>query len=80
MRKYLVALGCAAVLMSAGTTAAFAGEITGNGKPLWTSTSVDPNTGEVSHTLHGQSACAFSGQEDLQYVDDVAAAVRRFFA
>ena len=42
-----------------------AGEVTGpfpNGKPLWTSTITDPNTGEVlGHTLHGKSECAFSG-------------------
>jgi len=67
MRLVAVA-ACATALMGMGASAAFAGEITGNGKPLWTSTTVGP-TGEVSHTLHGKSACAFSGQEDLQFAD-----------
>lgn len=68
MRKYLAAVGSAVAVACMGATAAFAGEITGNGTPLWTSTTVV--NGEVEHTLHGQSACAFSGQEDLQYVDE----------
>jgi hypothetical protein len=68
-RQVLAAAACAAALSIAGAGAAFAGEITGNGTPLWTGTSTDPNTGEVSHSLHGNSICAFSGQEDLQYVD-----------
>ena len=42
------------------SSAAFAGEITGNGKSL--------QTGD--HTLHGRSLCAFSGQEDLQFQDE----------
>ena len=70
MGKSLIAAAvCAAVVAVVGAGSAFAGEITGNGKPLWTSTSVDPVTGEVSHTLHANSICAFSGQEDLQFVD-----------
>ena len=36
------------------TTSAFGGEITGNGTPK---------------TVHGNSPCAFSGQEDLQWSD-----------
>lgn len=56
---------CVVGIVGLGSTTALAGEITGNGKPLWTST--DPVTGE--HTLHGRSACAFSGQEDLQFLD-----------
>ena len=70
MRKCFAAALCGVVVMCFGATAAMAGEITGNGKPLWTSTTVDPVTGEVSHTLHGKSLCAFSGQEDLQFVDE----------
>jgi hypothetical protein len=70
MRKLFAAVGCALAVMCFGATAALAGEITGNGKPLWTGTFTDPATGEVFHTLHGKSACAFSGQEDLQFVDD----------
>ena len=38
--------------MALGTSAAFAGEITGNGQ---------------LKTVHGNSPCAFSGQEDLQW-------------
>jgi hypothetical protein len=65
----LALAACAAAIMGVGANAALAGEITGNGKPLWTSTITDPDTGEVlGHTLHGQSACAFSGQEDDQFL------------
>ena len=64
----LVAALCAVLVAAVGATSAFAGEITGNGKPKWTNTITDPVTGEVSHTLHGQSACAFSGQEDDQFL------------
>jgi hypothetical protein len=52
-----------AVLAALAASAAFAGEITGNGKPLWTNT----DQWGVPHTLHGNSACAFSGQEDNQF-------------
>jgi hypothetical protein len=41
-----------AAVMALGTSAAFAGEITGNGQ---------------LKTVHGNSPCAFSGQEDLQW-------------
>ena len=43
-----------------GSNAALAGEITGNGK--WIAGSPDA-------PLNGKSACAYSGQEDLQYTD-----------
>jgi hypothetical protein len=59
MRKLVTALACATIIAGAGTTAAFAGEVTGpfpNGTPLWTGTNPDG-----SHTLHGVSECAFSG-------------------
>jgi hypothetical protein len=55
---------CAAATLGLAATSASAGEVTGNGKPLWTNTT-DWNA-EV-HTLHGKSACAFSGQEDTQF-------------
>jgi hypothetical protein len=42
----------AAALMALGTSAAFAGEITGNGQ---------------LKTVLGNSPCAYSGQEDLQW-------------
>jgi hypothetical protein len=64
MRKRIVAAAISAigvVTMTAGP--ALAGEITGSGKPLWTNT----DQWGVPHTLHGQSACAFSGQEDDLY-------------
>ena len=51
MRVFAIAL-CAAAMMALGTTAAFAGEITGNG---------------TLKTVHGNSPCAYSGQEDLQW-------------
>src|SRR3954469_24220403 len=55
MRALAIAV-CAAAMMALGTTAAFAGEITGNGQ---------------LKTVHGNSPCAYSGQEDLQwYTDD----------
>jgi hypothetical protein len=59
----LVAAVCV-LAFAVSSSVAFAGEITGNGTPLWTST--DPVTGD--HTLHGKSACAFSGQEDDQFL------------
>jgi hypothetical protein len=65
LRKSLLATAvCAVAVGGAGASAAFAGEVTGNGKPLWTNNQ-DWNAAE--HTLHGASACAFSGQEDLQF-------------
>ena len=47
---------CAAWVLAAN---ALAGEITGNGEVLK----------NADGTLNGRSACAFSGQEDLQYLD-----------
>jgi len=64
-KSFLAAAFCALAFGALGAGSAFAGEVTGNGKPLWTSTAVVD--GEVVHTLHGASACAFSGQEDAQY-------------
>jgi hypothetical protein len=61
MRRFMAAVSVAAV-MTLGTSAAFAGEITGNGK-------LKP--------VNGNSPCAFSGQEDLQwYTDDSDATPR----
>jgi len=54
--RLFIAVSAAAVMMAFGTSGAFAGEITGNGK-------LKP--------VNGNSPCAFSGQEDLQwYTDD----------
>jgi len=52
MKRFGVAVSVAAVVLSLSASAVFAGEITGNGRLL---------------TVHGNSPCAFSGQEDLQW-------------
>lgn len=69
-----LAVSAAVLIASLGASGAMAGEITGNGKPLWTSTTTivngcGPGCNLVFHTLHGRSECAFSGQEDAQFVD-----------
>ena len=59
LRSRLAVVLCVFSLGGLATASAFAGEVTGpfpNGKPLWTGTNEDG-----SHTLHGKSACAFSG-------------------
>jgi hypothetical protein len=54
--RILVAAGATLALLTIGSGAVSAGEITGNGR---------------LKEVHGRSSCAFSGQEDLQwYVDD----------
>ena len=53
--RILVALGASVALLGLGTGAVFAGEITGNG---------------TLKEVHGRSACANSGQEDLQWFED----------
>ncbi len=50
-----VALGAAALVLGLGATTALAGEVTGNGRLL---------------EVNGRSACAYSGQEDLQFFTD----------
>jgi hypothetical protein len=56
MLRLFVSAVLVAAVMALGASAAFAGEITGNGK---------------LKEVHGNSPCAFSGQEDLQwYTDD----------
>ena len=63
MTRRLVSAVCAAALMLGLTAgAAFAGEVTGNGKSLHVEGGGKWGTG-----LHGRSFCAFSGQEDLQF-------------
>jgi hypothetical protein len=52
MKRRFVAVVSAAAILALGTSAAFAGEITGNG---------------TLKTVHGNSPCAYSGQEDLQW-------------
>lgn len=63
MTRFGIAVSVAAVVLSLSVSAAFAGEVTGNGKPLWTNT----QEWDEHHTLHGESLCAFSGQEDGQF-------------
>src|SRR5262245_20690807 len=62
-RKSLLAAAlCTAALVGAGASAAFAGEVTGNG---------------TLKQVNGNTPCAFSGQEDLQfYTDDTDATPR----
>ena len=47
-------VACATSILCLGANAAYAGEITGNGKSLK----------NADGTLNGKSACAFSGRED----------------
>ena len=61
-RRLGVAVAAALVVLSLSASAAFAGEITGNGKSLKVEGGGKWGTG-----LHGRSFCAFSGQEDLQF-------------
>ncbi len=64
MKSFGVAVSVAAIVLSLSASAVFAGEVTGNGKPLWTNT----EDWDAHHTLHGKSLCAFSGQEDDQFL------------
>ena len=64
MKRVLAVLICAAFVLALSAVTASAGEVTGNGKPLWTNTT---DWDAPGHTLHGKSACAFSGQEDTQF-------------
>jgi hypothetical protein len=62
-RRVLVAANAALLVLALSVSSVVAGEITGNGKNLKT-----PSGG-----LHGRSECAYSGQEDLQFLDDTGA-------
>jgi hypothetical protein len=62
MIRLLGAVFVAVLLTSLAASAAFAGEVTGNGKSLH----VDGG-GKWGTGLHARSFCAFSGQEDLQF-------------
>jgi hypothetical protein len=50
-KSFVAGMLCAAVLTGANATAAFAGEITGNGKP-------------TAGPTHANSICVFSGKND----------------
>jgi hypothetical protein len=62
IRRVVGATCAAALVLSLGASAVFAGEITGTGKTLH----VDGG-GKWGTGLHARSVCAFSGQEDLQF-------------
>jgi hypothetical protein len=64
MRRIVTVAVCTVAVMGIFAAGASAGEVTGNGKPLWTNTT---DWDAPGHTLHGKSACAFSGQEDTQF-------------
>ena len=51
MRRFLLVATCTAAVMTLGTTAVLAGEITGNGKP-------------TAGPAHANSICVFSGKND----------------
>src|SRR3954451_6104911 len=62
MKQWFVAAVSVAAMMALASSGALAGEITGNGQ---------------LKTVHGNSPCAYSGQEDLQwYTDDSDATAR----
>ena len=66
IRRFMGAVLGAALIATLGASAAFAGEVTGNGK----SKQLD-NPGKWGTFLHARSECAYSGQEDLQYQDEL---------
>jgi hypothetical protein len=55
VRRLFVLIGATIIALGVTAGAASAGEITGNGRLL---------------NVNGRSACAFSGQEDLQFYTD----------
>ena len=61
VKSILATVLCAVAVAVMGAGSAVAGEVTGNGKTLWTGTITDENGDVVGHTLHGNSICAFSG-------------------
>ena len=64
-RRLVLAVMAAAMVMVLSTSAAFAGEVTGNGRKVMTIENSKWGTG-----LHARSLCAYSGQEDLQFFQD----------
>lgn len=63
LRRVLLSAAVASLVLGAGALGAHAGEITGNGRSLH----VDWKWGTG---LHARSSCAFSGQEDLQFLNE----------
>lgn len=74
MRRIATALCGAALVLSLGASTVFAGEITGTGRSLKV---VDG--GKWGTFLHARSECAFSGQEDLQYLDATTGQLKAVF-
>lgn len=64
MRRIATALCGVALILSLGAGTVFAGEITGTGRSLKVE-----DGGKWGTFLHARSACAYSGQEDDQYLD-----------
>ena len=64
IRRLVLAALAATLVVALSASAAFAGEITGNGRKL-TFEGSKWGTG-----LHARSLCAYSGQEDLQFFQD----------
>jgi hypothetical protein len=60
-KSFFAAAACVAAVVGVGAGSALAGEINGNGQYI---------AGSNDAPLNGKSACAYSGQEDLQYVDE----------
>jgi hypothetical protein len=63
VRRLIAAASAATLILVLTASAVFAGEVTGNGKLL----KVD---GKWGTGLHARSACAYSGQQDLQFFTD----------
>ena len=61
--RLAIATGATLALLSIGSGAVLAGEVTGNG--------------ELHEKMPARSACSFSGQEDLQWFTDDVHRVRR---
>lgn len=62
-RRLITSLLAATLIVGLSASAVMAGEITGNGRSLKT------DAGKWGTGLHARSLCAYSGQEDLQFVD-----------
>jgi hypothetical protein len=65
IRRFVLALTAATVMVAVMASAVSAGEITGNGRKSNTIEDSKWGTG-----LHARSLCAYSGQEDLQWFED----------
>ena len=63
-RRLVLAALAAIIVVAFSASAAFAGEVTGNGKVLTIENS------KWGTGLHARSLCAYSGQEDLQFFQD----------